>query len=144
MNDWDDEPDKVEFEHLGFKCLILRHPELKHLCGYVALPPNHSYYGKHYDNIPVYVHGGLTFASEGDGDRWQKGYWWIGFDCAHWGDYSPGMGDVLNRGPREYETYRNIEYVTNELKHLCRQLTPQGMLERAFEKGGDENDNLER
>lgn len=134
MNEWNNEPDKVEFVYCNFKCLILRHPELKHLNGYVALPPGHPYYGKHYDNIDATVHGGITFAQEGDGNNWNKGYWWIGFDCAHFNDYSPEVGDILGRGPREHETYRNIEYVTDELKRLCQQLTPEGILKRALEK----------
>jgi hypothetical protein len=128
MNEWEHEPDRVEFEYLGFKCLILRHPEFKHLCGYIALPPNHPYYGEHYDDIPVEVHGGLTFADEGDGKRRLKGYWWIGFDCGHSNDYIPFLGP-----PRKYLRYRNIKYVTNELKKLARQLTPEGMLEKHLE-----------
>lgn len=134
-HEWEQELDRVEFTHCGFKCLIMRNPESKHLNGYVALPSGHPYYGK--DDIDVEAHGGLTFAKEGDGVSWEQGYWWIGFDCAHWGDYAPGMGEILGRGPREHETYRNIKYVTNELKQLCQQLTPKGMLERAFKKGGD-------
>ena len=35
--EWMDEPDREEFDYAGLKCLILRHPELKHLNGYVAL-----------------------------------------------------------------------------------------------------------
>jgi len=60
--EWMDEPDRQEFEHAGLKCLILRHPELKQLNGYVALPKGHPCYGKGYDNIDVEVHGGLTFS----------------------------------------------------------------------------------
>jgi len=48
MNEWDTEPDKLEWEHAGFKCLILRTSEMKHLCGYVGLPKWHPYYGKEY------------------------------------------------------------------------------------------------
>jgi hypothetical protein len=133
MNEWEQEPDRVEFEYLDFKCLILRHPESKHLCGYIALPPNHPYYGEHYANIPAEVHGGLTFADEGDGEQRLKGYWWIGFDCAHWLDYSPGVGNLLSIGPKENKAYRNIQYVTNELKRLARQLTPEGILQKHLE-----------
>lgn len=51
------------------------------LCGYVKLPPNHAFSGKHYDEIDVQVHGGLTFAC-----RDLDGGWWIGFDTAHFED----------------------------------------------------------
>ena len=30
--------------------------------GYVAIPPTHPCYGKHYMEIPIEVHGGLTFS----------------------------------------------------------------------------------
>ena len=108
---------------IALKCLILRHPELKHLCGYVALSFNHPYYGKDYNDIDVSVHGGLTFAGTRDGDSRGKGFWWVGFDCAHFGDYSPGIGELLHREFREDEHYRNLEYVTNELKSLAFQLS---------------------
>jgi hypothetical protein len=117
-----DEPDREEFEHAGLKCLILRHPELKHLNGYVALPKGHPYYGKGYDDIDVEVHGGLTFAQEGDGKNWAKGYWWVGFDCAHWGDLVPQIVELLDREPHEFETYRNFAYVRGEIQDLAEQL----------------------
>ncbi len=31
--------------------------------GYVAIPPEHPLFGKHYDYLEVDVHGGLTFSS---------------------------------------------------------------------------------
>jgi len=49
-------------------------------CGYVLLPHDHPYHGKFYDNIPVEVHGGLTY-SEKEGE-----YWMVGFDTAHYMD----------------------------------------------------------
>lgn len=130
--EWENEPDKVEFEYLGFKCLILRNPELKTLNGYIGLPKSHPYYGKDYNDIDVEVHGGLTFS--GQGGRWDKHYWWIGFDCAHAGDLMPGA-DIPGRITNRWDlSYRNIEYVKNELKHLAEQLTDEGMLERELKR----------
>lgn len=48
--------------------------------GYVKLPKDHPYFGKDYNDIPVDVHGGLTFA-EMDGEFWK-----VGFDTAHYSD----------------------------------------------------------
>lgn len=48
--------------------------------GYVLLPKGHPYYQVHYNKIPIYVHGGLTY-SEQHGEFWK-----IGFDTAHWSD----------------------------------------------------------
>lgn len=93
--EWLDEPDREEFEHAGYKCLILRHDEMGHLCGYVGVPKGHLCYGKsrHYmpyeDLLSVSVHGGLTYSEEGDGIYWALGYWWFGFDCAHAWDQVP-------------------------------------------------------
>ena len=48
--------------------------------GYVALPKGHKYYQVDYDDIPVDVHGGLTYSQQmGD-------YWVVGFDTAHFSD----------------------------------------------------------
>lgn len=93
---WLDEPDREEFRHEGFDCLLNRNP-MGAWCGYVAVPEGHPIHGKHYDEVDVEVHGGLTYAhkcqgtichavAEGeDDDR----LWWFGFDCAHAWDLVP-------------------------------------------------------
>lgn len=61
--------------------------------GYVLLPPTHKYFKIHYDDIPVEVHGGLTFSQSVD-DRLSSwgilkeytGWWCVGFDTAHFSD----------------------------------------------------------
>lgn len=120
--EWMDEPNRQEFEHAGLKCLILRNPELFHLNGYVALPKGHPWYGKGYDDIDVEVHGGLTFAREGNGHEWERGYWWVGFDCAHAWDLVPQILELVGRGPGPHETYRNFAYVRGEIQSLAEQL----------------------
>lgn len=35
---------------------------MKHLCGYLAVPEGHPWYGKHYGDIGADVHGGLTYS----------------------------------------------------------------------------------
>lgn len=69
--------------------------------GYVAVPPEHPYYGKDYDDVPVEIHGGLTFGrkyeagcqTEGDwemefieGNHIPEGWWVFGFDTCHFND----------------------------------------------------------
>ena len=34
--------------------------------GYAVIPEGHKFHGKHYDEIDVNVHGGLTFSSAAD------------------------------------------------------------------------------
>ena len=56
--------------------------------------------------------------------------WWFGFDCAHAGDYQPGldyhMTEHLGRssviGCMRNEPYRDVAYVQNECKKLAAQL----------------------
>lgn len=130
-NPWETEPDFLEFvdEDTGYECFIQRHPELKHLCGYVSLPENHKLYGeKNIDNeflLNLDVHGGVTYAGEKRIKRHEKrpnlfideyASSVVGFDCGHACDLVPGVKSFHE------EVYRNIEYVTNECKNLAKQL----------------------
>jgi hypothetical protein len=62
--------------------------------GYVLIPKNNPLHGKHYDEINVDVHGGLTFSELLDSemieswklDKEDEGKWCVGFDTAHYGD----------------------------------------------------------
>ena len=47
-----------------------------------------KYEGVDYDNIPLEVHGGLTF--NGKSDRHPDGYW-IGWNYGHYNDYNPRL-----------------------------------------------------
>ena len=80
------------------------HPYIEHGWGngYVLIPPEHPWHGLPYDNIPVDVHGGLTFGSSISNAPWVKyhpilqknenrgrnyqDYFVYGFDTAHLGD----------------------------------------------------------
>jgi hypothetical protein len=44
--------------------------------GYVTIDENHPWYGLGYDEVPVWIHGGLTYGNSGT----------FGFDTAHAGD----------------------------------------------------------
>lgn len=75
--------------------------------GYVSLPKSHSYYGKHYDDIPVYdVHGFLTYS-----DFDEQGNYWVGFDTMH-------LYDTIEEWSKEKvieETYK----LFNQLKDIA-------------------------
>jgi hypothetical protein len=79
------------------------------------------------------VHGGLTYSNkccEKSGichvpaPGMPDDVWWFGFDCAHGGDLVPGM----SHSPHEFMmgqtlvSYKNLEYVTREIKSLAEQL----------------------
>lgn len=148
---WKFEPDIAHFKYKNFHCLIIRNSAASgHLCGYVALPTGHALHGTGYDDIKIYVHGGLTFADNKVLDpeslseafifttkyaRFRpenippaaikllkdNSFWWIGFDCNHSCDYAP-YASQTNWGQRP-ASYKTVEFVTAELKQLIRQIT---------------------
>lgn len=123
----------------------------KNLNGYVGLPKGHKYYGVDYmdlDDADISVHGGLTFSRMGNhmlNKGFKGGYWYFGFDTAHFMDYVPGLEEhlaeirgeeirplpklkdipmeILQQNPFEFRnTYRNMAYVTGECTALAKQL----------------------
>ncbi len=149
---WDDEPDKVVWvdETTGLDCMIVRNHQGS-LCGYVGVGKDHEYYNVDYDTIDVDVHGGLTFS-----DSCQTGspevvvrhipqpgrsddIWWLGFDCAHYGDKSPYVLKLYldpddespyvlklysDYGiPDPEAMYRDLDYVIKECESLAAQLS---------------------
>ncbi len=141
--EWQNEPDKAQWrdEETGLPCLIVRGPHGA-WCGYVGVSKGHPCYGLDYDKAheatPLDIHGGLTFASgcshgdetkaichvvdAGEDDQ----VWWLGFDCAHCGDFAPAYSPIewIKGGPLPYmqEEYRNQAYITAEVQNLARQL----------------------
>jgi len=114
MNQWWTEPDHKEWERHGLKCVVHRHPTLKHLCGYVRVPDGLDYDKHEAEGVP---HGGVTYEDSlapGVKEQEEEGYTWVGFDCAHYGDLSPGLYIGECGG-----VYRDIDYVTNEANLLA-------------------------
>lgn len=136
---WNNEPDRVEFQHAGLQCLL--HRARGHWCGYVGLPPSHPLHGKDEGGIDVEVHGGLTYAAACQGpichvpaEGEDETLWWFGFDCAHCGDVDPESLTYLTGGYRD-GWYKNVDYVTHETKRLAEQLQACGLASPA---GGGE------
>lgn len=75
---------KDEYDE-GVRIIILKGPAS--LCIYFGFPISHPLSGFDYEDIPVRVHGGFTYAREGDDNCLPKGYWWYGADYAHSDDY---------------------------------------------------------
>lgn len=129
--EWETEPDHVFFTHKNFLCEIKRNDFLS-LCGYVYIPKTHSLYRKHYDDIDVRVHGGLTFSDM------VLDQWCIGFDCGHAGDLAPAM-KTLFRSPlyHDKDVYRNVKYVNDELVQLVDQIIKDYTSEEELERYKD-------
>lgn len=127
--EWDHEPDKVQWtnQDTGLTCLIVRGPAGA-LCGYVGVPEGHPWYQQEPD-LTIVCHGGITFSGfcREDPEAPEHGIchvgedkpWWIGFDCAHCGDATPG----ISYQPTGYfSRYKNLEYVKNECKNIALQI----------------------
>ena len=73
------------FEYKCFPCVVV----MQNMCfrtAYVGIPQGNPLYRKHYENINVDCHGGLTYARDSLLDQPETDLWWIGFDTAQWGD----------------------------------------------------------
>lgn len=154
---WQLEPDKIQWidPTTDLDCLMVRQERSGHWCGYVGVAAGHSAFEKGYeavherfgpwdDDTHLDVHGGLTFADacregepEGHGvchipEPGRPAHvWWLGFDCAHARDLSPGHA-VFHREfdadhpefayLRDLDVYRDRAYVEAEVTSLARQL----------------------
>lgn len=144
---WQVEPDKMYWVDIptDLDCLILRHQDLGHLCGYVGIPRTHPYWQMSYDEAEladIHVHGGLTYAAACSADSHsemevchvalpgrEKALWWLGFDAAHGRDTIPGMmrlNIIYGLGfPPTWATYKDLTYMQKECESLARQLFNQ-------------------
>lgn len=139
--DWIDEPDAVEFEYKGLKCLVARvvkrepcHEEAYfggHLCGYVFLPKSHPLYGKPASEVELSCWCGITYTEE------TPEGWMVGFDCGHSTDLVPTMAELRKKYrlsdeifpiPEEYKnsplfnpTYKNIDFCIKQCKSMAKQ-----------------------
>jgi len=144
---WLNEPSKVQWidHYSDFDCLVVRNRHGS-LCGYVGLPPGHRAHGCDYDAVDVEVHGGLTFADSCDEigavERPDRAIchvpepgrpadvWWLGFDCGHFMDLSPGLAamereygiEKMLDHPHLRPVYRDMAYVRTEVQNLAKQL----------------------
>lgn len=93
--------------------------------------------GQELDTTPdnaLNVHGGITYSEKCSGrichvPRVGEGeVFWLGFDCAHHGDYSrmayagSEVGRIVGVEPEPDETYRDIDYVRREVESLADQI----------------------
>ena len=123
-----------DFKVDDYRCLILG-LNLGHRCGYIGLPVGHKYYGKGYEDVEVDIHGGWTYASDSDHFMVESDLWWIGFDCAHYGD-GKDLELIKSFGKNESlkhllymeemfpsgDDFKSLEFVESELRHAVKDL----------------------
>lgn len=138
---WIDEPDRVEWRTAGLPCLVRRGISGA-LCGYVAVPPEHPYHGKHYGEVDeLLAPGGVNYSALCNGDDIchvpepgePDNVFWFGFDCGHMGqDFVPAFarsngvfGSLMPEGLRQRMfdvEYRTFEFVRDATEFLAQQL----------------------
>lgn len=114
-------------ESLGYKYLILSLST--HPTAYVFIDKNHPLYKKHYDDIDVDVHGGLTFSDDHlinvlkYSDKYKcetlqriNHDWIIGWDYNHLGDYSTYYGGFDDKKWTTEEILIDVFSVIAQLK----------------------------
>jgi hypothetical protein len=159
---WQTEWDKVHWidPATDLDCLAVRNAEMGHWCAYVGVPPGHPAHGLGTDDVDpeVQVHGGITFAApcqEAEDEAAQplveergvchvplpgrpEAVFWLGFDCCHAWDISPGNEALYRRlgipqatidamaTLKPWKHYRTLEYVMAECEQLAAQLARLG------------------
>lgn len=92
----------------GYGAAIERKPS-GHLCGYVEV-------SREIDENDIVCHGGATFCGP-IMDFFPAFKRWIGFDCAHHGDWTPTHREGI---------YRDVRFVIKELRDVIAQLEEMG------------------
>jgi hypothetical protein len=133
---WAGEPDKLHWIDpcTDLDCLVVRTPRTGALCGYVGVPPGHPWHTEpaHLVDQVAQVHGGVSYAGlcEAGGEHRPAvshvavpgraaDVWWLGFHCAHPGDYQPAT-DIGHQTLTE-EQYRSLVYVQEQVAQLATQ-----------------------
>lgn len=91
---------------------------------YIEIPTTHKLYLKHYDNINIDVHGGLTYSENYlwiDNETKLEDGWFIGWDYAHYGDYI-GYEKMYPIEMQTEEKKWTTEEIQQEVLNVCEQL----------------------
>ena len=94
-----------------------------HPAAYIRIPKNHKYYKKDYDEIDLYVHGGLTYSDNHlwIGENEKIDGWFIGWDYGHYGDYL-GYEEMFSVKLRTNGKKWTTEEIFKEIKEACYQI----------------------
>ena len=117
----------LTFAHLGGHTAIYKEPVVKPSLAPPDYPMGSPEMAQWMNETGQYLHDCRTVKSwEPDpDDKWPAGFWWVGFDCAHGGDFVPGMDEPIGSRhphPHRNEIYRNWAWVKAEVQRLAEQL----------------------
>jgi hypothetical protein len=99
-----------------------------HHNGYIGIPDSHPMAQDNCESCgadlerrhSLAVHGGITYESHsrtGDYPIKAINVYWLGFDCAHSGDLTK-----FCNFPSPEATFKDVDYVVNQLENLSKQL----------------------
>ncbi len=96
--------------------IVLVSPTVPHYCGYIKVPKEHPAYDKHYDDIKISVHGGLTYSNYSNTYPLTspKKEYWIGFDAAHYNDahnWEAGKELLEDMDEKELEKVKEVKKI---------------------------------
>lgn len=127
---WMTEPDRVQWQHSGYACLLVRRARYGYWCGYVGVDGGHPFYGKDWSDVDAKierVHRGLSYSARCEDPichtpepGMPADVWWFGFDCGSIFDLFPGT--FANEQLPFTVTYRAQTYAKHETEKLARQL----------------------
>jgi hypothetical protein len=94
------------------------------LTAYVGVPLDHLLAHLNYEEMDgmLDVHGGMTYGTPGGTDIWPAGWYWYGWDYAHWGDYTK-IDRTYGRGQGGHEwtipeVYAHAQAALRQLRNL--------------------------
>ena len=127
---WDHEPDSVSWiSAVGLPC-EMRRGGLGIWCGYVGTRPDHPVWKLDAESV-LETHHGVTLVAlseEFPNERaMPPGFKWVGFDCGHAYDVSPGLLIMVAIS----RTYREVAYVQAQCEQLALQVDTLGLLNEA-------------
>lgn len=101
----------------GVRVIVMRGPAA--LCAYLGVPKDHPLAGFDYNDLPMQVHGGLTFGSAPE-EGWPQGWFWYGWDYAHAGDWSTYDDERRDPPPWKSDAKKwTVPEVVAEAKDAC-------------------------
>lgn len=101
-----------------------------HPCAYIKVPRDHKYFGADYNEVPLYVHGGLTYGGDlaylnaNIEPIINNADYWLGWDYAHAGDFTGYyliFGGPLLMNEKKWttdEVFKQVIQAIDEFKKL--------------------------
>ncbi len=128
----DDFKIEKEWKHAGLNCCVL-FIRNSHRCGYVAVGKKNIAYQLSYEEVPVSVHGGLTYGGDKNDfavkTKLKSDYVWFGFDCMHSGDKSFTSSDKSGH----FWTFDEVVKETEDLAEQLKKITWKEVISKKLE-----------